>query len=151
MRTNGTARKTVFIIKGGRRMTVYVSSLPVSIKNWMKCKAGYLVPSIREVFSKVRREESRRRVILRMQESRNSADIENSALVSRGPDSEENRKKKKKKKKKKKSLGVTIVRNIGIPGKPAGKSMGGHRTRRRRPEVKAEHYKLWAMILKGNQ
>ena len=52
------------------------------------------LPSFWEVFSEVRREESRRRVMLKTQEPKNSPDIENSALVSRGPDSEENRKKK---------------------------------------------------------
>ena len=52
------------------------------------------LPSIREVFSEVWREESRRRVMLKKQEPKNSSDIENSTLISRGPDMEENRKKK---------------------------------------------------------
>ncbi|XP_056174835.1 uncharacterized protein LOC130140180 [Syzygium oleosum] len=52
------------------------------------------LPSIREVFSEVRREESRRRIMLHDSETSVSSISENSALVSRGPDSEEDRRKK---------------------------------------------------------
>ncbi|XP_030442099.2 uncharacterized protein LOC115664291 [Syzygium oleosum] len=52
------------------------------------------LPSIREVFSEVRREESRRRIMLHDSETSVSSISENSALVSRGLNSEEDRRKK---------------------------------------------------------
>ena len=46
------------------------------------------LPSIREVFSKIRREEARRRVMLKKVESRAELETESSALVSREIDSD---------------------------------------------------------------
>ena len=52
------------------------------------------LPSIREVFSEVRREEARRKVMLTDPEPKSNPEIESSALVSKGSDSDGDRRKK---------------------------------------------------------
>lgn len=52
------------------------------------------LPSIREVFSEVRREEARQKVMLTDPEPKSNSEIESSTLVSRGSDSDGDRRKK---------------------------------------------------------
>ncbi|XP_024024957.1 uncharacterized protein LOC112092611 [Morus notabilis] len=52
------------------------------------------LPSIREVFSEVRREETRRKVMLKTFEPKNSPEVESLALVSKGSDSDGEKKRK---------------------------------------------------------
>lgn len=52
------------------------------------------LPSIREVFSEVRREKARQKVMLTNPKPKSNLEIENSTLISRGFDSDGDRKKK---------------------------------------------------------
>ena len=65
---------------------------------WMKSGLGFLekkpLPSLRETFSEIRREETRRKVMLNNLKPKPVKKMENSALISRSTESDGERRKK---------------------------------------------------------